>query len=89
MPTSCPKDLVTRLIDAATELGYRSCSAIVSLPMFIAGRIIAEPGYHAATGSIIAFNGKLPPIPERPTKAEALAALDVLIRPFRGYLRDR
>ena len=77
---------MTRLIDAATELGYRSCSAIVSLPMFIAGRIIAEPGYHAATGSILAFNGKLPPIPERPTQAEALAALDVLIRPFRGYL---
>ena len=87
VPASCPKDLVTRLIDAATELGYRSCSAIVSLPMFIAGRIIAEAGYHAATGSILAFNDKLPPIPERPTKAEALAALEVLIRPFRGYLR--
>jgi hypothetical protein len=34
------------------------------------------------------MSGKLPPIPERPTKADAAAALDTLLRPFRGYLGD-
>ena len=48
--------------------------------------IVAEPGYHEPTGKIIAFNGPLPPRPVAPTKADAEAALEVLVRPFRGYL---
>ena len=86
--TSCPKEMVTRLIDAATMLGYRQCAGIVTSPLFIRGEIIAKPGYHQLTGAVIAFNGKLPDIPDQPTKAEALAALDVLIKPFREYMRN-
>ena len=65
---------------------FRQCSGIVTTPLFLNGEIIAAPGYHAPTGRIIAFDGPLPAIPERPTKADALAALDVMLRPFRGYL---
>ena len=87
-PASCPRDLATRLIDAATELRFRQCTGIVSVPLFLGGEIIAAPGWHAPTGKIIAFDGPLPPIPEAPTKGDALAALAVLIKPFRGYLSD-
>lgn len=81
----CPKDLAARLIDAATELRFLPCAGIVTVPLFLSGEIVDQPGYHAATGAIVAFDGKLPPIAERPSRADAQAALDVLLRPFRAY----
>ncbi|MFZ1429142.1 MAG: hypothetical protein WAS21_20495 [Geminicoccaceae bacterium] len=88
LPTGCPKDIPARMIDAATEMPFRPCAGIVSVPLFIKGRIVTEPGYHAESGSIIAFEGALPPIPARLTKADAIQALPVLLRPFRGYLQE-
>jgi putative DNA primase/helicase len=81
----CPKDIAGRLIDAATELRFRPCAGIVTVPLFLSGEIVATAGYHAATGAIVAFDGSLPAIPEQPSRADALAALDVLLRPFRAY----
>jgi hypothetical protein len=86
--TSCPKDLAARLIDAATELGFRQCVGIVGAPLFQCGEIVAESGYHEPTGIVVNFDGPLPAIPAEPTRADALAALDVMLRPFRGYLSD-
>jgi hypothetical protein len=84
--TPCPAEVIEKLIDAASLLDYRQCSGIIGVPLFEGGDIVAQPGYHPPSGKIIAFDGTMPAIPARPTKADAEAALEVLLRPFRGYL---
>lgn len=88
VPTPCPSKVAARVVGAATELGFRPCSGFVRVPLFIDGKIVATPGWHAPTGLIIDVRDDPPAIPERPTKDEASTALARLLRPFRAYLKD-
>ena len=67
-PTSCPMALIARLLGAASELGLRQCTGIVSVPLFLNGELVIDPGYHAATGKITAFSGALPPYRRHPPR---------------------
>jgi phage/plasmid primase-like uncharacterized protein len=87
--TSCPVAIARRLIGAAAELGFRPCAGIAHVPLFIKGQIVARSGYHAARGVYLDVPSDLPALPDTPTRADALRALDVLLRPFRGYLEGR
>ena len=85
---TCPAKVAARLVDAAIELGLRPCSGFVQVPLFIDGEIISTPGWHAPTRLIIDLPHTLDPIPGKPTKDDAQAALTTLLTPFRGYLQD-
>jgi hypothetical protein len=86
VPRSCPTALARRIIGAAAELGFRPCAGIVTVPLFVRGRVVAERGYHAPTGLMLDYRGAPPPVPDEPTRQQARRALLAMLRPFRGYL---
>jgi hypothetical protein len=83
---SCPAALARRIIGAAAELGFRPCAGIVTTPLFVRGRIVAERGYHPPTGLVLDYRDELPAVPEKPTRRQVRRAAVTLLRPFRGYL---
>jgi hypothetical protein len=88
LPTTCPPKLAQRIIGVASELEFRPCSGVARTPLFIGGEVIASPGWNAATGMILDLPGAMPPISDRPTRQDAKRALEVLLRLFRGYIKD-
>jgi putative DNA primase/helicase len=84
--TSCPPAIARRVIGAASEVGLRSCAAIVTVPLFVDGEIVGTPGYHPGRRVFLDVPPELPSVPESPTKQDALWALDVLLAPFTGYI---
>lgn len=82
-------DPPVRLVRQALALGDRRrlkrLSAVITAPTITPeGRVIDRPGHDAATGLLL-VGGGWPAIPARPTEAEARAALDVLVHPFRAF----
>ncbi|MGA2451595.1 MAG: toprim domain-containing protein [Polyangiaceae bacterium] len=57
-----------------------ACTPIIHLD----GSIVAE-GYDAETQYLVASNVALPPIPDHPTKDDAIAALAALVEPFAEF----
>lgn len=49
------------------------------------GSIVQAPGYDAASGLYLALEGAWPPVPDRPTKAQAARALKALLAPFAEF----
>jgi len=50
------------------------------------GVLLQQPGYDQDTGLYLDFNGvRFPPVPEHPTKDDAIAALTALHEPFRDF----
>lgn len=47
--------------------------------------VITEPGYHAGTGLLFTTSQPFAPVPEAPTKDDAVAALRLLRRPFSEF----
>jgi putative DNA primase/helicase len=86
VPASCPAGIAKRLIGAASDVGLRPCAGIITVPLFVKGKIIDEPGYYLGRGVFLDVPTDLPAITERPTKEDALRAFEVLLSPFRGYV---
>jgi hypothetical protein len=84
--TSCPPAIARRVIGAASEVGLRSCAAIVTVPLFVNGEIVGTPGYHPSRRVFLDVPPDPPIVPKNPTKQDALEALDVLLAPFTGYI---
>ncbi len=65
-------------------MGIKELKAHVSLPFACAdGRIVQAPGYDAPTGVFADFpHDAFEPVPESPTRAEVVAALGALWRPW-------
>jgi len=88
-PASPPDEVVKDAAVSYEDHRYPQLSRVVDAPVF-AGRpdwtLRTEPGYDAATGNLyIPPKGLVvPPVPERPTEQQALAALADL----RDYLAD-
>jgi hypothetical protein len=85
---ACPTRISGRIIGAATRMGFRPCSGFARVPLLFEGEIVTTSGYHEPTGLIVEWDGSMRQIPISPTKRDAVAALDVLLHPFRGYLKD-
>jgi putative DNA primase/helicase len=85
---SCPCRVATRIVGAATELGFRPCSGFVRVPLFRNGDIVVTQGWDARTRLIVDVPIELPKVPDKPTKNDAIDALERLLRPFRAYLSD-
>lgn len=84
-----PADPTARLVKQTLALGERRrlkrLSAVVTAPTITPeGRVLAAPGYDAATGLLLIGEG-WPAIPAAPTADDARAALDVLMAPFRAF----
>jgi hypothetical protein len=84
---ACPPWIGKRIVSAAAMLRFRQCDGISTTPIFDRGKIIADPGYNTATRTIINIGFRLLEIPAQPIREQALRAVDVVLRPFRGYLQ--
>jgi hypothetical protein len=66
--------------------GIRHLEAVVDYPVLRHdGTILTTPGYDVSTGLLLESRGKIPPIPESPTKADALAAVEALFEVVRDF----
>lgn len=84
VPCDCPPE-VARMILARKGHGWTvpRLRAIISAPTFRPnGSIINKSGYDTATGLLLVGDRLWRQIPEKPTKRDALAALDVLVEPI-------
>jgi len=82
-----PSDVITQLLDAGYWPSFPTVVGIINAPtMRKDGSLLTEQGYDRATQLWYKSSGDvvLPPIPERPSRAQALAALATL----NGLLRD-
>ena len=85
--TDCPKDdFAGAIAESAVDLGFRWCGGIVQVPLLINGEIVCGEGYDPRTGLILDTGDLVLDLPEEPTRADAEAALERLLRPFRGWL---
>lgn len=74
-----PKDVVEQALAMAGEWPFPTLSGVISTPtMRPDGTILDKAGYDAATGLVLVNPPKMPPIPARPTKADADRAIEVL-----------
>ena len=64
----------------------RPLTAVIETPVLRPdGTVISTPGYDAATGLLYEPSGVVAPVPERPTKTDALAAGNVLLEVVENF----
>jgi putative DNA primase/helicase len=78
---AAPAMLADGQFDGIRPLRGITCSPVLRPD----GSVWTTPGYDDATGMLLASRGELPTIPDAPTKADALAALERLRVLFSGY----
>jgi hypothetical protein len=85
--TDCPDKVAEAVLARGAWPGLRVLRGLAHAPLLRAdGSILQSEGYDAASGLYLDFRGaRFSPIPERPTRADALVALDRLKRPIRAY----
>jgi hypothetical protein len=80
-PTNCPEDVARAYAERRGRWKLPALVGILNAPTLRAdGSILAQPGYDDATGLIFAPapGVEFPPVPMRPSRADALVALDLL-----------
>jgi hypothetical protein len=83
-----PDKLARQLLATVTEYDFPVLNGVSDHPvMTVAGRLIDRPGFDKSTGILLLSNGPegWPEIPQHPTQAQVLQALDVIWRPFRQF----
>jgi hypothetical protein len=81
-----PPDWTVRAVDARGQWqGIRRLTAVVETPILRAdGSILSQPGYDLATGIILRTDTPFTP-PARPTKADAVAAVQALLEVVQDF----
>jgi putative DNA primase/helicase len=83
----CPKDVAQTYIDRATKRMPVLLGVITAPTLRFDGSILQTPGYDKLTRIFFDPNGtEFPPVPESPTKAMAIAALEQIKQPFKHYV---
>ena len=83
--TDCPSKIAETYLARGTWK-VRPLAGIIEAPMMRCdGSILDQPGYDPATALILLGNVKMPPIKEHPTRADAEAALEVLMEPISSF----
>jgi len=83
VPTWCVQAMLARPSESSA---IPHITRVVSAPVIFAnGRVITSPGYDKESGIFLATTEKFPDIPEKPTRADALRALDVLLEPLEEF----
>ena len=82
----CPKDLASNIVGYGDWPHFRKLVAIAGAPFFREDFSICEtPGYDDASGIYYRPIKDFAPIPENPTRDDALAALQILTEPFAEF----
>jgi hypothetical protein len=86
-PVDPAEKYATGLLARAGEWRFPVLIGVATAPtMDQQGRLIQAPGYDADSGLLLDFEeGTFPPIPERPTRDDAVRALAELRHPLRGF----
>ncbi len=85
-PVDCPADLANNILGAGDWEHFRPLEAIATAPFLRSDLTVCDiPGYDEASRVFFAPNADFPPIPARPTKDDALAALNRLAEPFKQF----
>lgn len=71
-----PDDVLSGVIDRGQWPGLRVATAIVEQPVLRPdGTVFQTPGYDSATGLVLMPSGEFLPVPDRPSRFDAVAAL--------------
>jgi putative DNA primase/helicase len=85
-PTDCPADLALNILHAGDWEHFRALEALATAPFLRSDLTVCDaPGYDAASRVFYAPNGEFPPVPTRPSKDDAVAALERLSEPFKQF----
>lgn len=77
---SPPHAAAMQIHDRREWNGIRHLEGIAETPLFLdGGRILSKPGYDDETGLYLAPNVSVPPVPDKPTRDEAIAAATALL----------
>jgi hypothetical protein len=77
--TNAPMEIASTVLARAGDWTFPTIAGVISTPtMRPDGSLLTEPGYDEATRLLLVEPPSLPPIPDRPTRDDALAALKVL-----------
>ena len=87
VPGDYPERYVKALHSLAGNLKFKQLNAVITAPIvFTDGTIFQTPGHDEKTGLFYDPMGvEFPPIPENPTKDDALKALELLKTPIKLY----
>ena len=82
----CPKPVGATYAARAGMWKLRPLTGLISAPtMRRDGSILETPGYDERTGLLFLANEDFPPIPKKPTKSDAVAALEILSKPISQF----
>jgi hypothetical protein len=84
---SDPPPIYARTLLGRRQWRFPVLRGVVCAPtLTLDGRIIETPGFDAGSGLLIDFEpNTFPPVPQAPTRDDALGALERLQRPLRGF----
>jgi hypothetical protein len=76
VPSPPPEEAAKLILNREGDWPFHEVVGVIAAPTLRPdGSVLDRPGYDQATGLYLASSLKLPPIPKRPTKDDALAAL--------------
>lgn len=85
-PSLVPQWLPFALVDGMEHPGFPELTAVVETPVFLPdGRILDTPGMDAGSGLFFEPLRDFPPVPERPSRADARAAVKRLNEVVRDF----
>lgn len=81
-----PPDIARTIVNAPDEGRWHYLRGIVRHPVLLpSGRRVTAQGYDHGTGLLVDAPGTWPPLPDRPTRADAEAAVEALQHLFRYF----
>ena len=85
VPCDCPRSDQDRY-GLRGELDRSALRAVISAPTLRGdGSVISEPGFDARTGLLLVTDRLWRGIPDKPTRRDAAAAIDVLVKPISEF----
>jgi hypothetical protein len=85
-PTNPPAETAATVMARVGEWSFRAIAGVISTPtMRPDGSLLTAPGYDKATSLLLVAPPEMPPIPEAPTKDDAIAALKLIEDLLTGF----
>jgi putative DNA primase/helicase len=83
VPIDPPRPVAAQILSMVGEWPFEPLRGIVSCPTLRRdGTVLDQQGYDKATGLFLTETLDMPPVPEKPTEADARAALEMLTDPL-------
>ena len=85
-PSDCPPRVAQTYLARVGDWNLPVLTGVIEAPIMRPdGSILDAPGYDESTGLFLYADAEWPPLPERPTHADAEAALRELVAPFAEF----